>query len=240
MTLGEGEVDNMLSDIPAPFNAEPVSPSPFSMPGSPCLSASHSPDRFGSISQILLPDVTPSPAIHHHSPKYDNPPPELLAVDSAIVTLLRLQLAAAENTAKERLHRLQDLEVEVHDLKEARQRDAEESGRQLSYMEEQLRGKLDARDTFDEERAAYIAALEEQVRHDQDHWGQAIEKAKFAAQQSQEEAKVFERRKWENAYAARGVSMSWSALGDIAEYERDRIRAEMETLAVLLASLDEL
>jgi hypothetical protein len=187
-----------------------------------------------------LPDVTPSPAVHHHSPKYDHAPAELLAVDSAIVTLLRLQLAAAENTAKERLHRLQGLEEEVHDLKDARQRDAQESARKLLHVEEQLLWRLDAREKTDEERVAYITALEEQVRHDQDHLEGAIEKAKSSARQSHETALRFERRKWQDACSARDASVAWSSVCDIAENERDRVRADMETLTVLLASLDEL
>ena len=236
--LEEGEIDSMLSEFPAPFIADLASSNTLSVPGSPYLSALHSPGAYGSISQVLLPDVTPSPAIHHHSSRYENEPPELPAVDAAIVTLLRLQLAAAENTAKERLLRLQTLEEEIHNLKEARLRETEELGKQVSYVEEKLRGNIEARDKAEEERAAYTAALEDQIRHDQAYLDQAIENAVGKANSIAQQSSKAERRKWDSSCSARGASVAWTAVRDLAENELDHVRADLQALSVLLAGLE--
>ncbi|KAJ6626878.1 hypothetical protein B0H10DRAFT_2210759 [Mycena sp. CBHHK59/15] len=82
------------------------------VPDSPCLSTLNSPGEFGSISQVLLPDVTPSPAVHVNRFGNSNRESGVNGVDAAIVTLLRLQLASAENIAKERLFQLQSMEEE--------------------------------------------------------------------------------------------------------------------------------
>ena len=65
-TLGEDELGYQLSNIPAPFCSVAVSlaSSQLDIPESHCLSAIDSPGRYGSISQVLLPDVTPSPAVY--------------------------------------------------------------------------------------------------------------------------------------------------------------------------------
>jgi len=246
-TLGEGEIESMLSDIPAPFVPDITSPSPKarsigSAPDSPCLTGMHSPGGYGSISQILLPDVTPSPALHHHASRYDNVPTELPAVDAAIVTLLRLQLASAEEVAKERSSRLQALEEEMHNLKETRTREIKELENQVSHMEEQLRMNIETRDKAEEERAAYTMALEDQISHDHASLDQAVrdavEKANSTAQLAQEAALQSERRKWQAACSARGASAAWSSVRDLAQGDLELVRMGMEILTGLLAGLE--
>jgi hypothetical protein len=246
-TLGEDEIDSMLSEIPAPFRSRAGSPTPSPMsldvPESPCLSALNSPGAYGSISQVLLPDVTPSPAVHHHSSqRYDNLTTEMPIVDAAIVTLLRLQLASAENTAKERLFRLQSMEEEIHNLKEARLREAEELTQQVAYLEDQMRGNIEARERSDEERAAYTASLEDHLRQAQAFRDQAVEEAVAKTQESarlsRDAALRSRHQKWEGACAARVAATEWTSVRDLAESELSIVKGDREILLVLLAELD--
>ncbi|KAH7915150.1 hypothetical protein BJ138DRAFT_1142440 [Hygrophoropsis aurantiaca] len=245
--LGEDEVDSMLADVPAPFT--PGGPSPnmnaigLEVPESPSLLPLPSPGGYTSISQVLLPDVTPSPAVHHITPMFDTstelPPP----VDSGIVTLLRLQVASAENTAKERLTRLQELEEQLHITKRARIMEAEELSKQVSYLEEQLHGSVEARERMDEERAAFTASLQDQLRHTEARCEQAVEAALARAQEEAGASLAaqikLEQRKWETSCVARGVATEWASIRDQAEVELESLRANRETLDVFMAVLDQ-
>jgi hypothetical protein len=238
----------MLADMQAPFVANSPSPktrpsmNTISAPDSPCLTALHSPGAYGSISQVLLPDVTPSPAQHHTS-RYDNAPPQLPAVDAAIVTLLRLQLSSAEDAAKERSVRMQSLEEELCALKEIRRQETEDLQNKVARMEEQLHHAQDVREKAEEERAAYTAALEDQVRHDQASLEQAIReavgKATRGARLSQDAALRSERCRWEVACSARDASAAWASVRDMAESDLDLVRTSMETLSALSAGLEQ-
>lgn len=246
-TLGEDEIENMLSDIPAPFRSGAVSPTPSTLqmdvPESPCLSAMSSPGGYGSISQVLLPDVTPSPAVHHHSQRY-HMSSEVPAVDAAIVTLLRLQLASAENTGKERLMQMQAMEEEIHHLKEARVREAQELTKQVAHMEEQMRGTMEAKERSDEDRAAYAASLEDQLRHVQAFRDQAVDEAVLRAQEfervSREAALKSQRLTWQVVCSARVAGSEWATVRGLAEVELDLVKGDREVLAVLLGELDQL
>lgn len=246
-TLGEDEIQGMLSDIPAPFRSGATSPAHVHMevPESPCLTALNSPGGYGSISQVLLPDVTPSPAVHHHnSRRYDNDASEIPAVDAAIVTLLRLQLASAENTAKERLFQLQAMEEELHNLKEARRQDAEDLATQVSRLEDQMRGSLDARERSEEERIAYTASLEDQLRHAHTFREQAIEDAVTQIRESSlAERDVTLRSQQgmlEAACSARVAATQWNLVHDLADSELDLVKADRELLQVLLSELEQI
>ncbi|GLB36476.1 hypothetical protein LshimejAT787_0307640 [Lyophyllum shimeji] len=246
-TLGEDEIETMLSDFPAPFRPGAVSPTPSSsqldVPESPCLSAMSSPGGYGSISQVLLPDVTPSPAVHHHSNRYDMAP-EIPAVDGAIVTLLRLQLAAAENTAKERLTQMQTMEEEIHNLKEARSRETQELTKQVAYMEEQMRGSLELRERAEQERAVYTLGLEEELRRAQALRDQAVEKAVIKGQEmaraTHDAALKAQCDSAEVACSARVAASEWVSVRELAGMELDVVREEREVLSLLLAELDQM
>lgn len=210
------------------------------IPESPCLSALPSPGGYGSISQVLLPEVTPSPAPQHYHNHYDL---STSTVDASIATQLRLRLASAENTAKERLTQLQRMEEELHSSKEGRLRDVEDLSAQVAFLEEQMRGNLEAREKTDEERASYTASLEDQLRHAVAYREQAIRDAvtesSETARKSRETALQLEKRKWEAACVARVASAKWASVRHLAESELDILRGDMDVLSVLLAELDQ-
>ena len=241
-TLDDEDVERMISEMPAPFRAGAISPalSVIDIPDSPSLSALPSPTGYGSISQVLLPDVTPSPAIHNTTRLFDNMGPPTPSGDSAAVTLLRLQLAAAESRAQERLAQMQSLEEQLHAAKEARMRDAEELARQISELEQQVHGNL----AIEGQRTEQIAVLEEMLREAQ----VAQEKvAKDVARKAEDticasraaalEAKQAQARS-EVAFAAREAGAAWFCVRETAESELEFVRSNREMLAVLLAGLD--
>ncbi|KAI0257324.1 hypothetical protein BJV78DRAFT_1161726 [Lactifluus subvellereus] len=240
-TLGEGEVENMIADIPAPFSpALSTVDLELAIPESPSLSALPSPAAYGSISQVLLPDVTPSPAPAKHMQSQLIPEHSLhAAADSSLVVMLRLQLASMENIAKERLSQITALETQLSVAKEARLREAADLAAQVSALEQQMHVSLENRERAAEERAT----LEEQVR------GAAVAK-ELAVQEavkrvtedgarlrlSAEEAM---RRKCEVVGVARTAAKSWRFVRDLAEDEMESVRAQRETLNFLLMSLNQ-
>ncbi|KII93694.1 hypothetical protein PLICRDRAFT_35914 [Plicaturopsis crispa FD-325 SS-3] len=248
-SLDEGEMDSMLADIPAPFQSgrtsravSPTSPLTMDIPESPFLSALPSPGGYGSISQVLLPDVTPSPAPHYHqTQRFDQASQDGPATDAAVVTLLRLQLASADNIARERLERLQSLEEQLHSSKEARIREVEELTKHVSFLQERVQSDVEARERSNEESLAYTASLEDQLRHTQAFRDQAVEAAvaqeREAARVQQQAALKREQLRVKAACLARGASAEWASVRDLAEGELDLVRSSRETLAVLLAGL---
>lgn len=227
----------MLYDIPAPFRSGAVSPAPSSLPDipeSPTLSSLPSPGGYGSISQVLLPDVTPSPAIHNGQ-RFAQLEPDL---DSSTVTFLRLQLASAENNAQEQLARIQSLEQQLQYTKEARLRDAEELARQISDLEEQVQGNL-SRET---ERVEYTATLEEALTHahtaSESAVAEALKKASENAARTQQSTLAKMEMRWNLAAAAVNAGSAWKDVRSAADAELEMIRANREMLAVLLAGLD--
>ncbi|KAJ7042692.1 hypothetical protein C8F04DRAFT_945912 [Mycena alexandri] len=232
-TLGEDEIASMLSEMPAPFRPGAISPNGhLEIPESPALSALNSPGEFGSISQVLLPDVTPSPAVHANTSRYSMRDSDVPAVDAAIVTLLRLQLVSAESIAKDRLHQLQSMEEEIHNLKQARLRDAEE-------LEQQV-----GRAQTEEDRSAHIASLEDQLRHaaalHDRAIGDAAERTREDAQAEAEAALRAQNAKTSAVWSARVAGTQWAFVRDFAESELDALKGDREVLSALLADLDEL
>jgi hypothetical protein len=245
MTMTEEEAESMITGLDLPFKSDSLSDTPPKQLDivleSPCLSAMPSPGGYASLSRVLLPDVTPSPAVYSDD-RY-NDAPEIPVVDAAIVTLLRLQLASAENTAKERLSQLQSLEEQLYMSKESRLREADELAGHISFLEQQLHVNVEAREKVKEERAAYIASLEDQLRHTETFRDQATEAAvaKSMEQARTEHAAVLhtERRKLELSGVVRGAVSEWNSVRDLAEDELDSIKADRHTLTVLLAGLDQ-
>ncbi|KAF9229624.1 hypothetical protein BS17DRAFT_31535 [Gyrodon lividus] len=244
--LAQDEIESMLADITAPFT--PGGPSPnvsaigLEVPESPSLSAMPSPAGYGSISQVLLPDVTPSPAVHHLAAVFETstelPPP----MDSGTITLLRLQVAQAENTAKERLARLQELEAQLYAVKQSRVRETEELAKQISVLEEQLHASVQMRERMDEERAAFTTSLQDELRHSEARCERAAEAAFERGQKEAQSAchamlaNVY--RSWEVSCAAENAAFLWSSVKDQAEDERSNLRATRQMLNVFLAVLD--
>ena len=237
-TLGEGEIEKMIADIPAPFSPTP-STVDLQLPESPSLSALPSPAGYGSISQVLLPDVTPSPASTRHMQSQFIPDDSRpAAADASLVVMLRLQLASMENIAKDRLTQITALEAQLGATKEARLREAADLAAQVTALEEQMHVSFEGRDRAAEERAT----LEEHLR------GAAIAKelaVKEAVRKSTEDAARLRvaaeeamRRKCEVVGVARSAATSWGSVRDLAEGELEFVRAQRETLAFLLASLN--
>jgi len=244
--MTEEEAESMITGVDLPFKSSSLSPDTPPMQldvvlESPSLSAMPSPGGYASISHVLLPDITPSPAVYSEN-RYENTP-EIPAVDAAIVTLLRLQLASAENTAKERLYQLQSLEEQLHMSKESRLRETDELGKHVFLLEQQLRGTVEAREKANEEQAAHTASLEDQLRQAEAFRDQAIEaavaKVNTQAHASWRATLQAEQRKWELSSFARRAVTEWNAVHSLAENELDSIKDHRHTLNVLLAGLDQ-
>ncbi|KAH9853042.1 hypothetical protein C2E23DRAFT_124380 [Lenzites betulinus] len=242
-TLEDEDVERMISEVPAPFRAGAISPSlsVIDIPDSPSLSALPSPTGYGSISQVLLPDVTPSPAVHNTTHLFDSFKPDTpTAADGATVTLLRLQLAAAESRAQERLAQMQSLEEQLHAAKAARMRDADELAKQISQLEDQVHGNL----AVETQRAEQIAVLEEMLRDAQSAQDSvarnASRRADDAASTARKAALQVQQvhARSAMAIAACQAGAAWSVVRDTAEGELDFLRANRETLALLLVGLD--
>jgi hypothetical protein len=240
-TLGEGEVEHMLADIPAPFSpASSIADLESNVPESPSLSALPSPAGYGTISHVLLPDVTPSPAPAKYSqsqliPEHSRP----AAADASLVLMLRLQLASMENIAKERLGRINALEEQLGTAKDARMREVADLAAQVSALEDQMHVSLENRERFSEERAT----LEEQLRGaavaKESAVQQAVKRVTDDMARTRLRAEAAARRKCEIAAAAHDAATSWMSVRDVAEGELDFVRSQRETLSFLLAGLEQ-
>ncbi|KAK0198489.1 hypothetical protein F5146DRAFT_1019805 [Armillaria mellea] len=239
-TLGEDEIQNMISDVPAPFRSGTASPmlsTPhLELPESPCLSAMNSPGGYGSISQVLLPDVTPSPAIHTR--RQSRGPPEVPVIDGAIVTLLRLQLESSEHTAKERRIQLQSLEEELHHVKDAHARDVEHLSQQIQHLEDQLRSSLEVRERSAAEQALYIASLESQLNKAHSSGRHNTDSKVVPAQDVQDKMLHCEKLKWSCASSACVAARHWTSVKELAEMELDTVKSDQDVLSLLLGELD--
>ena len=241
-TLDDEDVERMISEIPAPFRAGAISPSlsVIDIPDSPNLSTLPSPTGYGSISQVLLPDVTPSPAIHNTTHLFDDLKPDSPTADSGALTLLRLQLAAAENRAQERLKQMQSLEEQLHAAKAARMRDAEELSKQIAELEQQVHGNL----LVESQRSEQIAVLEEMLRDAQSAQDKSIKDAARKAEDAicASKAAALQARqiqaKSQVALAASHAGAAWFRVRDTADSELELVRANREMLSLLLAGLD--
>ncbi|KAI0274875.1 hypothetical protein BC834DRAFT_965343 [Gloeopeniophorella convolvens] len=239
-TLGEGEVDSMIADMPAPFSPAPSTVDLESaVPESPSLSALPSPIGYGAISQVLLPDVTPSPAPAKHMHSQFTPERGAPAADASLAMMLRLQLASMENIAKERLGQITALEAQLDAAKHARLREASDLAAQVTALEEQMCASLETRQRAAEDRMV----LEEQLRGAAAARELAVQEAvKMAvndAMRLKVDAEEAMRHRCATADAARTATAAWTSVRDVAEGELELVRAQRETLNVLLASLDQ-
>lgn len=239
----------MLNETNAPFRSRTGSPSlsytsltyAGDFPDSPALSRFNSPAAFHSISSVLLPDVTPSPAAHaNRSLRLDDA--VNLSTDSAQATLLRLQLVSVEQTAKERLNRLQTLEVELDQLKQARHQETEQLTAQVGQLERQIRGKLDSSMRMDEQQMAHISSLEEQMlQADLEHEAAVA----LAVDQAEKQSKAFQMDKlssaissWNLLYVSQGVAATWSTATNACHQELETIQNDRQVIDVLLSQLE--
>ncbi|KAK7028994.1 hypothetical protein VNI00_014704 [Paramarasmius palmivorus] len=243
-TLDEEEIGTVLSDITAPFQGAPLSPMPTGdmllPPESPCLSALNSPSGYGSISHVLLPTVTPSPALPRT--RFRESSPSNSSGEAAVVTLLRLQLSSAENIAKERLMQLQLLEEEVHNLKQARGQDAQELARKLEILEEQMRDKLEAEARSAEQVAAHIALLEGRLRKAdvarEEAVKYAVESATRSVHASSLASMKTRHRRLEAAHVSENAAREWRHVKELCEGELEDVQRDKELMTFLLAELD--
>ena len=239
-TLGEGEVESMIADVAAPFSpASSIADLESNVPESPSLSALPSPAGYGTISHVLLPDVTPSPAPAKHSQSQFISEHSRPDADASLVVMLRLQLASMENIAKERLSRINALEVQLSTAKDARMREVADLAAQVSALEDQMHASLENRERFSEERAM----LEEQLRGAavarESAVQDAVKRATEDMGRTRLRAETAARRRCEMAAAAHNAATSWMSVRDVAEGELDFVRSQRETLSFLLASLEQ-
>ena len=245
-TMDQDELGRMLADVPAPFQSGAASPalsSHLGLPDSPALSVIDSPGGgYGSISQVLLPEVTPSPAVHHHGIQHHKyrltPDASKSAVDSSTVTLVKLQLASMENTARERLFQIQAMEEEMHNLKQVHAYQMEEMHKQLQYMESQSRTT--------EERASNIfkAALEEHLRQQrtaqEETFQQTVMQFQENARLSHRRALDVERARMKAESSASLAASKWGTVTSACEVELNLVHADRATLTFLLAQVDQM
>jgi hypothetical protein len=232
----------MLSDIPAPFRSGAVSPSlssPTEGPASPSLSAIDSPQGNSSIAQVILnlPDITPSPAVHYglQQSRFSLSPDT--SGDSGTATMLRLQLAAADDKAKQNLSQVLGLEEEVHNLKQAHIHQMEEMQRQIAYLEMQARAADD--------RTSQATSLVEQLHKKvQTSHKQAVEEAVMRTQESLTSSynRVLkaERSRYESYCSLQLAVWGWNTVHETCEMELNVVRDERAFLALFLTQLDEM
>ena len=240
-TLGEDDLDRMLSDIPAPFRSGAVSPSLSSQmdPASPCLSAIDSPPGSSSIAQVILnlPDITPSPAVHYglQQSRFSLSPDESSG-DSGTVTMLRLQLAAADDKAKQNLSQVLGLEEEMHNLKQSHLHQIEELQRQIAHLEVQARAADD--------RTSQAASLVGQLHMAQVSHEQAMEEAVLQTRESLtssfNQVLKAERCKFETSCCLQFAIWGWNTVHETCEMELNVVRDDRVLLTLFLTQLDEM
>ncbi|KAF8807285.1 hypothetical protein BYT27DRAFT_7189386 [Phlegmacium glaucopus] len=243
-TLGADDLDRMLSDIPAPFRSGAVSPSLSSQmdgPASPCLSAIDSPTGCGSsIAQVILnlPDITPSPAVHYGLQQSRfSLSPDTSSGDAGTITMLRLQLAAADDKSKQTISQLLGLEEEIHNLKQTHVHQMEELQRQVVYLEAQA-------GAADDHRTSQAASLEGQLRMVQASHERAMEEAVVQTQESltssYNHVLKAERRKYETQSSLQLATWGWNTVQETCEMELNVIRDDRVLLGLFLTQLDEM
>ena len=237
------DISHMLSEIPAPFMPGLLSPTPstvMELPDSPGLSTvSLSPAGYASISRVLLPDVTPSPAPLRLEMERST---SSAASDAATNTMLRLQLAQQEHMAKERLDRIQSLERQLHHEREAHEKSARDLAQQVTEVDTGLRAHIEATERNIAERDTQIVTLQgqlKQLKNSKKHeLGQAIEQTRVQAATSYSNNLQMVHMKWEAAAAGQQAASSWSTVASLFGGHLELIRANREALATLLSGLD--
>lgn len=232
----------MLSPSPSVMRldpeAPPDSPTPLNMP---------SPGGYTSISQVLLPNVTPSPAMpmrNHHYFSDVNGALDVPSMDSATVMLLKLQLASIENLAKERLAQITRLEEEMHVLKETKRRDEDELAVEVAQLEDRLREALVApqHQPIVQDHSECRAVLEERLLQEADARQQAIFEAVSEAAEAERlrQEKILRKAtiQQDMSSAMRCATRQWTNVSEIVDGELEFIASNRETLAVLRSGLD--
>ncbi|TDL28753.1 hypothetical protein BD410DRAFT_781290 [Rickenella mellea] len=189
---------------------------------------------------MLLPNVTPSPAPPIHSQLFDGLIPELPTIDAAALTMLRLQLASAENLAGERLLQIQSLQGQLYALKQSRQSVEQELALNVSQLEAQMRESLAGRARVSD--SELVDQLQGQLRDAEACLQLAVDDA-VAEEKSKSQSEM--RRllhsaesKWTISATARLASERWNDVRDMAECEVELITAKREALVVILADLE--
>ena len=237
------DISNMLSEIPAPFVAGAISPAPstiMELPDSPGLSTvSLSPVGYNSISRILLPDVTPSPAPLRLEMERSA---SSGVSEAATNTMLRLQLAQQEHMSKERLDRIQSLEKQLHYEREAHEKSARGLAQQVTEVDAGLRAHIEATERKIAERDAQIITLQGQLKQlnssKKNELGQAVEQARVHAATTYSNNLQTIHMKWEAAAAGQQAAGSWSTVASLFGGHLELIKANRETLTTLLSGLD--
>ena len=242
----------LISEMSAPFSTTPgfISPTPSTMqladgPESPSPPGLPSPGDFVSISQVLLPMVTPSPAVHNIN-FFETQPGLPIIEGGATVTMLKLQLASAESLARERLEQMQRLEAQVEAMKERRAREERELAEQVSFLEEKLRETLAARSGRTspsmQDHEMCRAAIEEQARKAEEQRLAAVRAAvaESAAKERRERARAVKQVEAQKrvACAARDAMGQWTSVRDVVSDMLEALKCGKGTLAVLKADLD--
>jgi hypothetical protein len=136
------------------------------------------------------------------------------------------------------------MEQEIHNLKEARTREAHELANRVAFMEEQLRGNMEIQRRVEEERAVYTSGLEDQLRRAQAARDHAVEEAVV---RSQESAKVTQAAALESqrgltqvACFARVAALEWDGVCELSGLELGIVQGDRQVLSVLLAELDQM
>ena len=254
--INASELGGLITDVDAPFlpatpGILPPSPSVMrleseSLTGLETPLTMPSPGRYASISQMLLPTITPSPAVRTENSLYldTNGGIDVPAMDSATVTLLKLQLASMENLAKERLAQITRIEEEMHILKETRKREEQSLSTQLAELELRLHEALAAPNRSDSEgnHDACRAMLDDRVRREAFLCEKAVADAISRVSESERSARdqlfLRIRKNQSVSLVARDVTQCWQNVCVQANDQLQAIITNRDTLAVLRANLD--
>jgi hypothetical protein len=147
--------------------------------------------------------------------------------------MLRLQLAAADDKAKQNLSQVLGLEEEVHNLKQIHVHQMEEMQRQIAYLEMQARAADD--------RTSQATSLVEQLHmvHKQ-----AIEEAVTRTQESLTSSynRVLkaERSRYETNCSLQLAVWGWNTVHETCEMELNVVHDDRALLSLFLTRLDEM
>lgn len=246
--LPNDEFGRKIADTAAPFTSGVATPSirseaSFSPPDSPALDSPGG--GYGSISQVLLPDVTPSPAVNRSllSVSRFSVSPEVSDAGSA--AFMKLQLTAAQGVERALMQQKFALEEEVHQLKHASARAAEEHAAQMAYMERLMQEQQTQLHAHHEKQTARATAeLEEQLEQLQLEREHAVDEAltQFAEDNDKEFAQQMEALKLTQEVASsRTVAAArWDSVRDACQVELDDVQNDRAMLTLFMNQLNQL
>ncbi|KAI9573993.1 hypothetical protein HD554DRAFT_2252465 [Boletus coccyginus] len=156
---GQEDLEGRLADVIASSTLGGPSPNTSTLglevPETPNLSALPSLSGYGSIFQVLLPNITPSPAISVLLPYF---------------TCKSLRWSILQ---KERLSRLQEFEEQLYAVKQCQIREMKELAGQISVLEQQLHTSIETREWVDEEQAVFTVSLQDELKQVQVQYDKA-------------------------------------------------------------------